>query len=127
MKHKTLFVVLAIVLFIYGMVWLVIPNVGLNFHGYNLTATDPASIITRYWGAAWVGLAVMLWMARNADSDSTALRAILGGGLVVAVASLIAALLDEFGGGQNKYAWINIALYVLFSVWVGYFVFKKQS
>jgi len=125
MKHRTLFIITSIVLLAYGLVWLIIPNIGLNFHGYNLTATDPASIVTRYWGAAWVGVAVMLWLAKDADKDSVALRAIMVGGFVLAVASLLAALLDVFGGGQDKYAWINIAFYAIFSIWIGYFVFKK--
>ena len=48
MKHKTMFTVGAIVLIIYGLMWLLFPAFGLNLHGHNVVATDLASGIARY-------------------------------------------------------------------------------
>lgn len=125
MKHKLLFLVGAIVLFIYGLLWLVIPAVGLNLHGHDVQVNDLASIIARYWGSAFVGIGIILWVARFGQSDSIAVRGILYGGFVMCVTGLVAAIIDMLFGNPNALIWLSIILYAIFSVWFGLLVFKK--
>ena len=125
MKHKIMFTSGAIVLFIYGLLWLILPAVGLNLYGHNVVATDLASLIARYWGSAFIGTGVILWLAKEAEAESKAVKAIIAGGFVLCVTGLVVGLIDKFSGGPNAVIWVTIALYALFSVWFGLYLFKK--
>lgn len=127
MKHRTLFLVGAIVLFVYGLLWLVLPAVGLNLHGHDVVASDLASVIARYWGSAFVGLGVILWLAKEGDADSIAVRAIISGGFVMCVTGLVAAIIDKMQASPNALIWLSIGLYALFSIWFGALLFGKKA
>lgn len=127
MKHRTLFLVGSIVLFIYGLLWLVLPAVGFNMHGHEAQVKDLASIIARYWGSTFVGMGVILWLAKEADKDSTAVKAIIAGGFVMTLTGLFAAINDVLYGGPNALIWLSVILYALFTLWFGTFLFKKQT
>jgi len=125
MKHRTLFIAGSIVMVIFGFLWLVAPAFGLQLYGHAVGTNDLACLVTRYWGSAFLGLGVILYMAREGQSDSIAVRAIIYGGFVMSITGLAAALNDVFVGETNALIWVSVALYVLFSVWFGYFAFKK--
>ena len=127
MTHKMLFIATAVVLIIFGLIWFFIPNIGLNVYGHELQVNDLACIITRYWGSAFIALAVILWLAREGQSDSIAVRAIIIGGFVLAVTGLIASIIDMLFGDANAVLWLNIALYGLFGVLYGILAFKKPA
>lgn len=127
LKHKTLFIAGAILLFLYGLLWFVIPSVGLNMHGHVTTPTDLASVIARYWGSAFLGVGVILWLARNGEEDSFGVRAIIWGGLVMCFTGLVAAIIDRMVTDANALLWLSIVLYALFSVWFAIFAFKKPT
>ena len=127
LKHKALFIVGAIVLFLFGLLWFVIPSVGLNMYGHATTSTDLASSITRYWGSAFLGLGVILWLARNGEVDSYGVRGIIWGGLVLCITGLVAAIIDKLVTNPNALIWLSIVLYALFSVWFAIFAFKKPA
>ena len=61
-KHKRLFIVGAIVLFVYGLIWFVIPNIGLNLYGHDTATNDLAGVIARFWGSTFLGFGVILWL-----------------------------------------------------------------
>jgi len=126
-KHKTLFIVGAILLFLYGLLWFIIPGVGLNLHGHDVTATDLGSVIARYWGSAFLGIGVILWLARKGDDDSYGVRAIIWGGLVMCVTGLVAAIIDMMVTDVNGMIWISIVLYAVFSVWFAILAFRKPA
>lgn len=127
MTHKTLFVATAVILIIFGLIWFFIPNIGLKVYGHDLQVHDLACIITRYWGSAYIALAVILWLAREGQSDSIAVRAIIVGGFVLAVTGLIASLIDMFFGVANAMLWLNILLFGLFGILYGIQAFKKPA
>lgn len=127
MKHKGLFIVTAIVLMIFGLVWFLIPNIGLKIWGHNLQASDLPSTLTRYWGSAFIALALITWLARNGQADSIAVRAIIWGGLALAVTGLAASIMDKVFGVANSMVWLNILLYAIFTVLYGILAFKKPA
>jgi hypothetical protein len=127
MSHKLLFICAAVVLLVYGLIWLVIPAFGLGLYGHTVAVHDLASIIARYWGSAFIGVAVLLWLARNGQADSIAVRAIVMGGLVLAVTGLMAGIIDVVFGEPNAMIWVTIVLYALFSVWFALIAFKKPA
>ncbi len=127
LKHKTLFIVGAIILFLYGLLWFIIPGVGLNLHGHDVTATDLGSVIARYWGSTFLATGVILWLARKGDDDSYGVRAIIWGGLVMCVTGLVAAIIDMMVTDVNGMIWISIVLYAVFSVWFAILAFRKPA
>jgi hypothetical protein len=126
MKHKFVYLLAAIVLFIFGFLYLVAPVPGLKIYGYDVSAADLAVTIARYWGSAFVGLAFILWLGRKAQAGSIGVSAINYGGFAVSLSGLIVAVLDVIGGGPNALIWLTIALYAIFSVLFGLLVFKKK-
>lgn len=126
MKHKTIYTASAIVLFIFGFLFLIAPVPGLRMYGYDISAADLAPTIARYWGSAFIGLAFILWVARLAQTDSIGVRAINYGGFAVCLSGLVVSILDVIGGGPNALIWLTIALYAVFAVLFGLLLFKKK-
>lgn len=126
-KHKTLFIAGAITLVLYGLIYFLIPAVGLNLHGHAVDANDLASVIARYWGSAYICIGVILWLARKGDADSYGVRASIWGGLVGSSLGLVAAIIDMIVGKANAMIWLPIVLLAFFAVWFGYFAFKKPA
>ncbi len=127
MTHKTVFVFSGVVLLIFGLVWFLIPNVGLGVFGHDVQVNDLAAILTRYWGSAFIAFAVLLWLARNAQADSIGVKAITYGGFVLAVTGLVAAVIDYLYGNPNAVIWLSIGLYALFAILYGILLFKKTA
>lgn len=127
MKHRTLFLIGSIVLLVYGLMWFVFPTFGLSMHGHDVTANDLPSGIARYWGSAYLALAVVLWLAKEGDADSIGVRAIIAGGVVMCVLGLIAAIMDIIYAKPNEMIWVAVGLYILFSVWFIALLFKKHA
>jgi len=127
MTHKLLFTCGAVVLLVFGLLWLVIPATGLQIFGHTAGVYDLGSIIARYWGSAFLGLALILWMGRNGQADSIGVRAILYGGLVMSVTGLYCGIIDMLFGGPGAMIWLTIVLYALFSVWFLLVALKKPA
>ena len=125
MTHKNVFVLSGVVLLIFGLVWFLIPNVGLGVFGHDVQVNDLPAILTRYWGSAFIAIAVILWLARNAQVDSIGVKAITYGGFVLAVTGLVAAVIDFLYGNPNAVIWLSIGLNALFALLYGILVFKK--
>jgi hypothetical protein len=96
-------------------------------HGHDVVANDLASGIARYWGSAYLALAVVLWMAKEGDQDSIAVRAVLAGGVVMCVLGLVAAIMDIVYAHPNGMIWIAVSLYVLFGIWFIILLFGKKA
>ena len=126
MKHKLVYTAGAIVLFIFGFLFLIAPVPGLRMYGYDVSAADLAPTIARYWGSAFIGVAFILWLARFAQADSMGVRAINYGGFALCLSGLVVSVLDVIGGGPNALIWLTIALYAVFSVLYGLLLVKKQ-
>ncbi len=127
MSHKLLFTCGAVVLAIFGLLWLVIPATGLAIFGHTVASYDLGSIIARYWGSAFLGIAVILWLARSGQADSFGVRAIILGGLVMCVTGLYCGIIDMLFGNPSAMIWLTIVLYALFSVWFAVIAIKKPA
>ncbi|MBE0686638.1 MAG: hypothetical protein IH585_11635 [Anaerolineaceae bacterium] len=124
MNHKVLFTVSSIVLLIFGLTWILIPDIGLSLYG--ISPIDIATgFVTRYWGSAYLGLAVLLWLSRKATADNIAVRGIIIGGFIMAISGLIVAISDAFWGISNNVIWSSVLLYGIFTIWFGLLMLKK--
>ncbi len=93
--------------------------------GHDVQVNDLASILARYWGSAFIAIAVILWLARNGEANSLAVRDITVGGFALALTGLVAAVIDWLYGNPNVMIWLSIGLYALFGVLHGILLFKK--
>jgi len=124
MTRNTFMSIAAIVAFLFGLAFLLIPTQLMTLYGVDL---DPSGeYIARYLGSAFLGVGVITWFARNAKPDNDALRAIILGGFILCLTGFVASLFDVFLGVGNSVVWSTVAIYLLLGIGFGYFQFTKN-
>ena len=123
MNRSTFMSIAAIVAFLFGLAFLLVPNQLMTLYGVDL---DPSGeYIARYLGSAFLGIGVISWFARNAQADNAALRAVILGAFILCLTGFVASLFDVFLGVGNSVVWSTVAIYFLLAVGFGYYQFKK--
>ncbi len=122
MKLNTFLAIAAIVAFLFGLAFILVPVQTMSMYGVTLDISG--QFLGRYLGSAFLGVAVLTWFARNAKEE-VALRAILLGNLVLTLTGFVVALLDVFTGVGNALVWSTVVIYLLLGAGFGYFYFKK--
>ena len=120
MKLSTLFVIAAIVSFIFGLGFIIAPVASINLYGNTLEGVGV--FIARYFGAALLGYAFLAWLNRNSTS-----KGITAGFFAAMVLGLVVSIYDAFAGTHNALVWLNVVIYLLLSLGFGYFAFMKSS
>lgn len=124
MKVQTWFRFVAGLLVAFGVALLIIPQLLVPIFGIENSAET--NLLLRFLGAAWIGLGVILWMARDTRSNR-ARHAILVGGCVAALLDLLVGLWGVWGGVTGVNGWINVVLAGLLLLGFGYFVQKGSA
>ncbi len=122
MKIKTLMVISAVILVVFGLAFVIIPERLLLLYGNPVDA--PMKYLGQLFGAALIGFAVLTWSARN-SSDSSARKAIILSLFIGHGIGFIVALIGQFNNVVNTLGWSTVAIYFLISLGFGYFRFKK--
>ena len=122
MKLNTFMAIAAIVAFLFGLSFILMPVQTMSMYGVTLDITG--QFVGRYLGSAFIGVAVLTWFARN-TKENGALRAILLGAFVLSLTGLVVALFDVFTGIGNALVWSTVVIYLLLGAGFGYFYFKK--
>ena len=122
MKLNTFMAIAAIVAFLFGLSFILMPVQTMSMYGVTLDISG--QFIGRYLGSAFLGVAVLTWFARNTKGNG-ALRAILLGDFVLSLTGLVVALFDKFTGVGNALVWSTVVIYLLLGAGFGYFYFKK--
>jgi hypothetical protein len=78
--------------------------------------------MTRYFGSALFGLAVLNWLFRNQVT-----RAVLIADLAVSVTGVVFSFFDALSGSGNAVVWTTPAVYILLTLGFGYFFFVGQE
>ncbi len=124
MKLKTLMVITSIVGLLFGLGFFFLPAWTEASYGVNLDIGG--QYIARLLGSAFLGYAVLLWLARNTP-PSEARRAIVIAVFVTMVLGLILSIYDRIVGIENALAWSTVAIYLLLSIGFGYYSFIKPD
>ena len=122
MKLNTFMAIAAIVAFLFGLSFILMPVQTMSMYGVTLDITG--QFLGRYLGSAFIGVAVLTWFARNTKGNG-ALRAILLGSFVLSLTGFVVALFDVFTGVGNTLVWSTVVIYLLLGAGFGYFYFKK--
>jgi hypothetical protein len=124
MKLKTILVINAILLGLFGLTSLLAPEASATPYGLTL---DPLSKhLSQVLGAFFLGLAVLSWMSGKV-TDSNALRAILLAFFISYLISIIISIIDILSGLGNAFGWSSVVLYLLLLIGFGYYLFVKPS
>ena len=125
MKLKTILVINAILLGLFGLIQLFTPDA--LAAGYGVTLDPVAKHNIQNLGALYLGLAVLSWMARKI-TDAYALRAILLAFFISYSITMIIGIIDLSRlGSVNVAGWSTVALYLLLLLGFGYYLFVKPS
>jgi hypothetical protein len=91
---------------------------------YGITLTPGTALLSRLFGAALVGYALLSWNVRAAAA-SDALRAVVVSLFVVDMLGVIISLHGVLSGAENALGWSTVAIYGLLAAGFGYFTFAK--
>lgn len=123
MKLNSFLVVKAIISLVFGIGFVLIPVVVWSFYG--MTVDSVAVFTTRFFGACLIGIGLICWFTRNADSD--ALKRIILSLFVADTIGFIVALTGQLSGIMNAFGWIAVAIWLFLALGLGYFRFIKPS
>lgn len=107
---------------VFGILFVLIPALTLGFFGVGLG--QGGLFITRFFGASFIVLSVMLWMARN-DKGSQALRGIFYGIFVGDVIGFVISLWAQLSSVFNTFGWFIVAIYLILVAGFGYCLFRE--
>ena len=123
MKLSTFISIHSILLFLFGLGFLLAPAWMLSVYG---TSSNPTGLLTaRVFGIGNIQLSIIMWSSRNYVGSKIIKTLVLSLFLGNALAFML-ALQAQISGVFNVLGWTNVALYLLFAFGYGYFqvVFK---
>lgn len=124
MTRKLFFTIAAIAVLVYGLLALLIPVQFIQIYASKLDSVG--AFVTRYWGSAFLGLAVIFWFARSGEAFDL-IKGILIGGLVATSIGFLVGLADAIWGNHNAMIWTTVILYAAFAIGFLYFLLKKEK
>ena len=124
MKLNMFMIIVAVVAGLFGLGFVFIPEQILSLYG--AAPNESANYMAQLFGAALLGIAVILWFCKDAE-DSPVRQAILLGLFVAEGVGFVVALMTQLGGGTNTLGWSTVIIYLLFALGFGYFRFIKSA
>ncbi len=123
MSRNLFMSIAAIVAFLFGLAFLLMPVQTMSMYGVDLDISG--QFLGRYLGSAFLGIAILTWFSRDSD-ESKALRAILLGGFILTLTGLVVGVFDATTGIGNSMVWSTVVIYLLLAAGYGYFYFVKK-
>lgn len=124
MKVRTLMTVTAVIAFLSGAGYVLLPQALLTFYGVR---TDAAGImLARFFGGSTLGIALFVWYARELEFTRFLFNILF----VIFVTLCLAAVLvlDAVTAGvMNQLGWIWFVGFALLAIGFGYFRFVKRA
>ena len=122
MSYRIMFVITALVAFLLGLAFLIVPSIAIKQFGVDDYAST--RMVTQFYGTAMLALGLVLWFAGSV-TDEAAQRGMGIGVLVGAAAGLIVTILSTVGGTLRALGWVAMLLYVLIGLGFAYLIFLK--
>jgi hypothetical protein len=123
MKISTFLIMKSIVCIVFGIGFVVIPT--LTGSIYEITPDPDGLIMTRFFGAAFIGIGLILWLCK--DADWSTLKGITLSLFIADIIGFIVALSGQLSGNFNSLGWMIVALWLFFALGLGYFRFLKPN
>ncbi len=108
MKLSGLFALTGVLGVLFGLEFLLIPEMALQQYG---VPTEPHNLMqARYFGSTLLAYGLIFWLLRGTRDDATR-RALLLVGVVGNLIALILSLWSRLDGLQGMLAWLSVAIY----------------
>ncbi len=115
MNAKQYFTIAAILAIIYGIGFLAIPANLLVLYGAPAQPEPRLVLTTQYFGAALLGLGLMLWFVRDCKETAT-VRGVLIGNVISDVVGFLVTGWGMIQGLLNATAWSSLVVYALLAL-----------
>ena len=123
MKFSRFMTAYAVVSGLFGVGFVILPGLVLDIYG--MSASETSLFIGQLLGATLISLALLGWLAKNA-SQSEARHAIVLAMFVGEAFGLVLAVMGQLRGVMNGLGWLVVAVYLIFTIGLGYFQFVKK-
>jgi hypothetical protein len=118
---NTLFLVVAILEALVGVVFIFLP--GPFFGPLGVRLDEAAVLLARLFASALLGLVVVLWRAR-ASADATFRQTVVRGLFVYFLISAVVLAAAQAGGVMNALGWALVGVHVVVAAWSAAFLRK---
>ena len=123
MKLSNLLTVKAVVSLIFGIASVLSPAALMSLFGPTL---DSAGVFTaQLAGVSLIGIGLICWFNKNADSQI--LSGVILALFVADAIGFLVILMGQLAGQMNALGWINVAIYLAFTLGLGYFRFLNPD
>ncbi len=126
MKLKYLFIAHFIIALANGVGALVMPAVFASLYGFAGALSPGGQVFGQVAGAAWLGIGIVAWFARNAE-DSVARRAIVLGYVIHGAVGGLVVILAILRGVMGPAGWVAVPLYLGLGLAYLYCAWKPES
>lgn len=119
MNYRTVLTVAAILSFVYGIGFMLVPGPLASL--YSVELADSGRYIARLYGATLFGFGLLNWLGRDFQGGPVR-RAVLTANTLTALLGFVFSLIAQLGGvpGANALGWSTVGLYLLLALWFGY-------
>jgi hypothetical protein len=123
MKLNNFLAVKAVISLIFGIAFATAPAALMSM--YAVTLSVDGAFMARLLGACLVGIGLICWLNRSADPK--VLQGITFSLFFADTIGFIVALLWQSSGSINAFGWVNVIVWLLLALGLGYFRFLKPS
>jgi len=123
MKLSTFLIIKAIVCWVFGIGYALVPVTVGTMYAINLDLDGV--LMSRFFAALLIGIGLILWLLRNADWNI--LKVITLSLCVADTIGFIVALVGQLTGVMNGLGWIIVIIWFLLALGLGYFRFLKPA
>ena len=123
MKIKALFIINAILALVMGVACVIAPAQLLS--SYDVTLSPMGLVIYQFWGAALVGMGLLIWLTRNIQERKIK-RALTFSLFCVNGISCAIAIRGQYAGA-NTLGWSTVTLFALLALGYGLFLIMRSN
>ena len=124
MALATFLLIKAIISVVFGVVFALIPGTAGSMYGYEM---EPVGVLmSRYLGAALIGIGLICFLMRGI-TDTNALMAVTLALFIGDTVGFLVALSGQLGSIATPMGWVNVIIWGLLALGLGYFRFFGLS
>jgi hypothetical protein len=125
MNYRTVLTVAAVLSFLFGIGFILMPGQLVTFYGVELD--DTGRYVAQLYGATLFGFGLLNWLARD-FREGYVQRAVLTANTLSAALGFLFSLFGQLGGvaGVNALGWSTVLIYLLLTLGFGYLRFMRQ-
>jgi hypothetical protein len=123
MTIKTFFAIIAVLALVHGLGFVLVPEQVAGSYGMATSASTV--LMARLFGAALLGLGLILWFARDGSLESA--RGVFIATIIGDTVGLIVTVIGTTAGTLNSMGWVAALIYLFGAAGSGYFVMARSA